>query len=42
MKTTLIRTDKKNIQHISTRTIETLMDCMKTDIGKEVISTFRR
>jgi hypothetical protein len=42
MKATLIRTDKKNIKHISTRTIETLMDCMKTDIGKEVISTFRR
>ena len=42
MKVTLIRTDKKNIQHVSTRTIETLMDRMKTDVGKDVIATFRR
>ena len=42
MKVTLIRTDKKNVQHVSTRTIETLMERMKTDIGKEAIATFRR
>ena len=42
MKVTLIRTDKKNVQHVSTRTIETLMERMKTDIGKEAIVTFRR
>ena len=42
MKVTLIRTDKKNIQHVSTRTIETLMERMKTDIGKDAIATFRR
>ena len=42
MKATLIRTDKKNIQHVSTRTIEKLMESMKTDVGKEAISTFRR
>ena len=42
MKVTLIRTDKKNVQHVSTRTIETLMERMKTDVGKEAIATFRR
>lgn len=42
MKVTLIRTDKKNVQHVSTRTIETLMERMKTDIGKEAIAAFRR
>ncbi len=42
MKVTLIRTDKKNVQHVSTRTIETLMERMKTDFGKEAIATFRR
>lgn len=42
MKATLIKTDKKNIQHVSTRTIEKLMESMKTDVGKEAISTFRR
>ena len=42
MKVTLIRTDKKNVQHVSTRTIETLMERMKTDIGKDAIASFRR
>ena len=42
MKATLIRTDKKNIQHVSTRTIETLLDRMKTDVGKYTIANFRR
>ena len=42
MKVTLIRTDKKNIQHVSTRTIETLMDRMRKDIGKDAIANFRR
>ena len=42
MKATLIRTDKKNIQHVSTRTIETLLDRMKTDVGKDTIANFRR
>ena len=42
MKVTLIRTDKKNVQHVSTRTIETLMERMKADVGKEAIATFRR
>ena len=41
MKATLIRTDKKNIQHVSNRTIEKLMESMKTDIGKGAIATFR-
>lgn len=42
MKVTLTRTDKKNVQHVSTRTIENLMAGMKADIGKDVIATFRR
>ena len=41
MKATLIRTDKKNIQHVSNRTIEKLMESMKTDIGRGAIATFR-
>ena len=42
MKVTLIRIDKKNIQHVSTRTIEKLMESMKIDIGRDAIATFRR
>lgn len=42
MKATLIRTDKKNIQHVSSRSIEKLLERMKTDIGNDVIANFRR
>ena len=42
MKVAFIRTDKKNIQHVSTRTIESLMERMKSDAVKDVISAFRR
>ena len=42
MKATLIRTDKNNIQHISTKAIDVLMERMKSDIGKDAIGNFRR
>lgn len=42
MKVTIVRTDKKNIQHVSSRTIEKQLERMKSDIGKDVIANFRR
>ena len=41
MKVTIVRTDKKNVQHVSTRTIEKQLERMKSDIGKGVIANFR-
>ena len=41
MKVTIVRTDKKNIQHVSTCTIEKQLERMKSDIGKYVITNFR-
>ena len=42
MKVTIVRTDKKNIQHVSTRTLEKQLERMKSDIGKYVITNFRQ
>ena len=41
MKVTIVRTDKKNVQHVSTRTIEKQLERMKSDIGKGAIANFR-
>ena len=41
MKATIVRTDKKNVQHVSTHTIEKQLERMKSDIGKGVIANFR-
>ena len=42
MRVTIVRTDKKNVQHVFTRTIEKQLERMKSDIGKDVIAYFRR
>jgi hypothetical protein len=42
MKVTLIRTDKRNVPHVTVNTIEKLMTRMQTDTKQQTIQTLRR
>lgn len=42
MKLTLIRTDKKNRQHLTTKTLERFAERVKTDTKQQIVSELRR
>lgn len=42
MRITLIRTDKQNVTHVSTRTLENFLERIKTDTTKESVAAMRR
>lgn len=42
MKLTLIRTDKQNLQHLTTKTLERFAERVKTDTKQQLISELRR
>ena len=42
MKLTLVRTDRKNVPHLTTRTLDSLMDRMKADTKKGAVAQLRK